>query len=140
MCHQTCQNSLTLEAPLDIPTGCYQVTSLRLRPLVLPETSPRGSGRSAPQQLCLQYVDLTDCQALEDGGIKALVRGCPQLTHLFLRRCLRITDGAVKCIASYCVMLRELSISDCLQVRVYPLLLRGDTGLVLPKMMKNGSF
>lgn len=68
-------------------------------------------------QLYLQYVDLTDCQALEDCGIKALARACPQLTHLFLRRCVRLTDVALKCVASYCVVLRELSISDCVQAR-----------------------
>lgn len=109
-------------------TGCFQVTSVRFRPAVpaggvaLSECPGRGesdsslSGRGVPRQLYLQYVDLTDCQALEDAGVKALARGCPQLTHLFLRRCLRITDTAVKSVASYCVMLRELSISDCLQV------------------------
>lgn len=109
---------------LDV-TGCYQVTSVRPRlggpgPEVAPESLGRSltssSGVVGGGQLYLQYVDLTDCQALEDSGIKALARACPQLTHLFLRRCVRLTDAALKCVASYCVVLRELSISDCVQV------------------------
>lgn len=102
---------------LDV-TGCYQVTSIRPRHGAnlevnesLGSLTPSGGG-----QLYLQYVDLTDCQALEDSGLKALARACPQLTHLFLRRCVRLTDAALKCVASYCVVLRELSISDCVQV------------------------
>lgn len=111
---------------LDV-TGCYQVTSVRPRPGGGgPEVAPAPSCPLPPVvvagggQLYLQYVDLTDCQALEDCGIKALARACPQLTHLFLRRCVRLTDVALKCVASYCVVLRELSISDCVQARDPP--------------------
>lgn len=106
---------------LDV-TGCYQVTSVRPRPggggpaEVAPAPSCPLPPVAGGGQLYLQYVDLTDCQALEDCGIKALARACPQLTHLFLRRCVRLTDVALKCVASYCVVLRELSISDCVQV------------------------
>ncbi|XP_013790282.1 F-box/LRR-repeat protein 7-like [Limulus polyphemus] len=101
-------------------TGCCHVTSVEPRQTTVPVPEPAGSKPdSLPvcvRQLYLQYVDLTDCQALEDSGLKAFVRNCPQLTHLFLRRCVQLTDVAVKYIASYCVMLRELSVSDCLQV------------------------
>lgn len=101
---------------LDI-TGCYQITNIQ------PSSSSSASQESEAvlpasltRQLYIQYLDLTDCQLLDDNGLKTIVRNCPQLTHLYLRRCVQITDAGVKHVASYCVALRELSVSDCLQV------------------------
>ena len=41
--------------------------------------------------LNLQFLDLTDCQSLEDSGLKMILEACPQLLYLFLRRCQGIT-------------------------------------------------
>ncbi|KAK6639342.1 hypothetical protein RUM43_007614 [Polyplax serrata] len=45
-----------------------------------------------PPKLLLQYLDLTDCSAVDDSGLKIIVRNCPQLVYLYLRRCVQITD------------------------------------------------
>lgn len=32
-----------------------------------------------------------DCSAVDDGGLRVIVRNCPQLVYLYLRRCIKIT-------------------------------------------------
>lgn len=49
------------------------------------------SGPESPSRLQLQYLDLTDCIALQDNGLRIVVRNCPQLAYLYLRRCIQIT-------------------------------------------------
>lgn len=49
------------------------------------------SGIEPPRRLHLQYLDLTDCPALENAGLKVIVRNNPQLAYLYLRRCVQIT-------------------------------------------------
>lgn len=44
-----------------------------------------------PRRLLLQYLDLTDCIAIDDIGLKIVVKNCPQLVFLYLRRCVQIT-------------------------------------------------
>lgn len=44
-----------------------------------------------PRRLLLQYLDLTDCMAIDDMGLKIVVKNCPQLVYLYLRRCIQIT-------------------------------------------------
>ncbi|KAE8746739.1 hypothetical protein FOCC_FOCC006487 [Frankliniella occidentalis] len=61
-------------------TGCTGVTTLAVTP-----------GPEPPRRLQLQYLDLTDCEALEDAGLRVVVRNCPQLVYLYLRRCINIT-------------------------------------------------
>ncbi|XP_071531571.1 uncharacterized protein Fbxl7 isoform X1 [Panulirus ornatus] len=95
---------------LDV-TGCHQITCIHLTQQGTVEPEPMHS-----RQLYLQYLDMTDCYALEDQGLKVIVKNCPQLLHLYLRRCINITDTGVKHIASYCLMLREVSVSDCVQI------------------------
>ncbi|XP_068237879.1 F-box/LRR-repeat protein 7 isoform X1 [Palaemon carinicauda] len=95
---------------LDV-TGCHQITCIHLTQQGAMEPEPMHS-----RQLYLQYLDMTDCYALEDQGLKVIVKNCPQLLHLYLRRCHNITDTGVKHIASYCLMLREVSVSDCVQI------------------------
>ena len=48
-------------------------------------------GPDPPRRLLLQYLDLTDCEAVEDQGLRVIVRNCPQLMYLYLRRCIHIT-------------------------------------------------
>ncbi|XP_045132159.1 F-box/LRR-repeat protein 7-like isoform X3 [Portunus trituberculatus] len=95
---------------LDV-TGCHQITCIHLTQQGTVEPEPLHS-----RQLYLQYLDMTDCYALEDQGLKVIVKNCPQLLHLYLRRCINITDMGVKHMASYCLMLREVSVSDCVQI------------------------
>ncbi|KAK9508837.1 hypothetical protein O3M35_006298 [Rhynocoris fuscipes] len=89
---------------LDI-TGCVKISCVSVTP-----------GPEPPRRLLLQYLDLTDCSAVDDGGLRVIVRNCPQLVYLYLRRCIKITDAGIKFVPSFCSGLRELSVSDCIQV------------------------
>lgn len=60
--------------------GCTQVTTINF-----------AGGCDPPRRLQLQYLDLTDCGAIDDEGLQTIVRNCPQLLYLYLRRCLHIT-------------------------------------------------
>ncbi|OWR41486.1 F-box/LRR-repeat protein 7 [Danaus plexippus] len=60
----------------------------------------------------IEYIDLTDCTAVTDAGLCALLHTCPSLQYLYLRRCTLVTDAGVRWIPSYCA-LKELSVSDC---------------------------
>uniref|UniRef100_A0A146LBE7 F-box/LRR-repeat protein 7 n=2 Tax=Lygus hesperus TaxID=30085 RepID=A0A146LBE7_LYGHE len=86
-------------------TGCVKISCVSVTP-----------GPEPPRRLLLQYLDLTDCAAVDDGGLRVIVRNCPQLVYLYLRRCTKITDAGIKFIPSFCSGLRELSVSDCMQV------------------------
>lgn len=86
-------------------TGCVQISCVSVTP-----------GPEPPRRLLLQYLDLTDCSAVDDGGLRVIVRNCPQLVYLYLRRCIKITDAGIKFVPSFCSGLRELSVSDCAQV------------------------
>lgn len=66
--------------------GCHQITCIHLTQQGNVEPEPMHS-----RQLYLQYLDMTDCYALEDQGLKVIVKNCPQLLHLYLRRCINIT-------------------------------------------------
>lgn len=60
--------------------GCSQVVSISTHPNL-----------EQPRRLLLQYLDLTDCVVLDDVGLKIVVKNCPQLVYLYLRRCIKIT-------------------------------------------------
>lgn len=68
-------------------TGCAAVTTLSVAP---------GPGPEPPRRLLLQYLDLTDCEAVQDAGLRVIVRNCPQLVYLYLRRCVNITGVCVR--------------------------------------------
>jgi hypothetical protein len=63
--------------------GCTRISCISVTP-----------GPEPPRRLLLQYLDLTDCHAVEDGGLRVIVRNCPQLAYLYLRRCVQITGEA----------------------------------------------
>lgn len=88
---------------LDI-TGCSQISCINV------------NGTDGPRKLLLQYVDLTDCAALDDNGLRLIVKNCPLLIYFYLRRCMLLTDTSLKNISKYCIALKELSVSDCLNV------------------------
>ncbi|XP_067133603.1 F-box/LRR-repeat protein 7-like [Centruroides vittatus] len=100
---------------LDV-TGCFRITAIQSLSRIRQNDSGSDTESLLPVGLYLQYLDLTDCHCIDDAGLEATVRHCPQLTHLYLRRCVQITDAGIKYVASYCSAMRELSISDCLQI------------------------
>lgn len=63
-----------------VVTGCIQISCISVTP-----------GPEPPRRLLLQYLDLTDCAAVDDGGLRVIVRNCPHLVYLYLRRCVKIT-------------------------------------------------
>lgn len=63
-----------------ISIGCSKITTINFVP-----------GFDPPRRLLLQYLDLTDCCAIGDDGLKVIVRNCPQLLYLYLRRCMQIS-------------------------------------------------
>lgn len=67
---------------LDV-TGCVLVTTISLK--------HTNGFNSAARRLLLQYLDLTDCAAITNDGLKTIVKNCPQLVYLYLRRCDQIT-------------------------------------------------
>ncbi|CAG9759896.1 unnamed protein product [Ceutorhynchus assimilis] len=68
------------------------------------------------RRMQLQYLDLTDCVAIQDIGLRIIVQNCPLLAFLYLRRCFNITDAGLKYVPSFCSGLRELSVSDCSKI------------------------
>ena len=49
--------------------------------------------RQRPGGLQLQYLDISDCPAVDDTSVRLAVENCTQLQYLFLRRCANITGG-----------------------------------------------
>lgn len=65
----------------------------------------------------IRYLDLSDCNQLDDYNLKYFLKFCGQrLTHLYLRRCTSLSDQSAKCITTYCPSLKELSLSYCPQL------------------------
>lgn len=89
---------------LDV-TGCPQISCISL-----------NAGMDSPRKLLLQYLDLTDCAALDDMGLKIIVKNCPLLIYLYLRRCVQLTDMSLKYLPKFCIALKELSVSDCMNI------------------------
>lgn len=65
-----------------IQIGCAIITHLDTHPSLEEQMNRR---------LLLQYLDLTDCTAITDNGLKIIVKNCPQLIFVYLRRCIQIT-------------------------------------------------
>ncbi|RZB94392.1 F-box-like domain containing protein [Asbolus verrucosus] len=104
---------------LDV-TGCVKISCISINP-----------GPDSSRRLQLQYLDFTDCSALQDSGLRVIVHNCPQLTHLYLRRCVQITDAGLKFVPSFCTDLKELSVSDCINITDFGLYELGKLGPVL---------
>ena len=71
--------------------------------------------------LRLRHLDMSDCVAFDDLGLRVVGLSCNLLESLYLRRCNRVTDVGVKHVAQHCSHLKELSVSDCYKVRDFSL-------------------
>ena len=73
--------------------GCPLVSTIKFEvPEPTPATAALGGVPPAPSRsLYLRYLDLTDCTRLMDAGLHIIVKNCPHLQQLFLRRCVNIT-------------------------------------------------
>jgi len=67
-------------------TGCAQVTCISLTPEANMAAVTYG------HQLCLRYVDMSDCCRLDDAGLQLVVTYCPAIVQLYVRRCPLVTD------------------------------------------------
>ncbi|XP_065362445.1 F-box/LRR-repeat protein 7 [Calliphora vicina] len=112
---QTCVN-VSNQALVDVLTKCTNVQHLDVTGCTQINTITPNPNLEPPRRLLLQYLDLTDCTALDDVGLKIVVKNCPQLVYLYLRRCIQITDAGLKFVPSFCIALKELSVSDCLNI------------------------
>ncbi|CAH0562173.1 unnamed protein product [Brassicogethes aeneus] len=105
--------TVTNNALFEIATRCANLQHLDVSGCIKISCISINSGPEPPRRLQLQYLDLTDCIALQDSGLEVIVHNCPQLAYFYLRRCMQITDAGLKFVPSFCHGLRELSVSDC---------------------------
>ena len=110
----------------DILLNCHTLTHLDtngctcVNSISAPVANGFGLGHHG-SFLQLRYLDLSDCVAFDDLGMRVVGLSCGLLENLYLRRCNRVTDVGVKHIAQHCVHLKELSVSDCYKVRDFSL-------------------
>lgn len=109
-------NSLTNQSMFDIVTKCTNLQHLDVTGCSMISCISLNAGIDTPRKLLLQYLDLTDCGALDDTGLKTIIKNCPLLIYLYLRRCCMLTDMSLKYLPKFCIALKELSVSDCLNV------------------------
>ena len=105
--------SVTNGGVLDLTSRCHHLNHLDVSGCPMVSAVSVTSGVGANKHLGIQYLDLSDCQHVDDTSLRLVVESCPQLQYLYLRRCSQITDAALRSISSYCLLLRELSVSDC---------------------------
>ena len=105
-CHNLCFIDLT---------GCSCVNSI----FCLSNNGFSTGNRSSFLQL--KHLNLSDCVAFDDLGLRTVGLCCGLLETLYLRRCNRVTDVGIKHVANHCLMLKELSVSDCYKVRDFSL-------------------
>ncbi|CAH1103349.1 unnamed protein product [Psylliodes chrysocephalus] len=109
---QGCTN-LTNSVIFEIATRCTSLQHLDITGCTKISCISINNGLQSTRRLQLQYLDLSDCVALQDSGLLVIVRNSPLLAYLYLRRCVQITDAGLKYVPSFCSGLRELSVSDC---------------------------
>ncbi|XP_060516149.1 F-box/LRR-repeat protein 7-like [Cylas formicarius] len=112
---QGCPN-ITNNALFEIATRCTNLQHLDLTGCTKISCISLNTLSDPTKRMQLQYLDLTDCVVMQDGGLRIVVQNCPQLAYLYLRRCIQITDAGLKFVPSFCSALRELSVSDCSNV------------------------
>lgn len=110
----------------DILLNCHTLTHLNtsgctcVNSISAPVANGFGLGHHG-SFLQLRHLDLSDCVAFDDLGLRVVGLSCGLLENLYLRRCNRVTDIGVKHIAQHCIHLKELSVSDCYKVRDFSL-------------------
>lgn len=83
--------AITNQSLFEVATKCHNLQHLDLTGCIQISSISSSSGPEPPRRMQLQYLDLTDCPALQDSGLRNIVRNCPQLAYLYLRRCTQIT-------------------------------------------------
>ena len=73
----------------------------------------------------IELLDLSNCERVDDMGLKVLAAGCWNLQTLKLRNCDKVTDVGLVEIARMCPHLREVDLTGCQRVCEY-----GDKSLV----------
>lgn len=86
-----CSAAVTNNALFEIATRCHNLQHLDVSGCIQISCISVIPGPEPPRRLQLQYLDLTDCPSLQDSGLRVIVRNCPQLAYLYLRRCMQIT-------------------------------------------------
>ena len=110
----------------DILLNCHSLTHLDtsgctcVNSLSAPVANGFGMGHHG-SFLQLRHLDLSDCVAFDDLGLRVVGLSCGLLESLYLRRCNRVTDVGIKHVAQHCSHLKELSVSDCYKVRDFSL-------------------
>lgn len=110
----------------DILLNCHTLTHLDasgctcVNSISAPVANGFGLGHHG-SFLQLRFLDLSDCVAFDDLGMRVVGLSCGLLENLYLRRCNRVTDVGVKHVAQHCGHLKELSVSDCYKVRDFSL-------------------
>lgn len=117
---------ITSKGLQDILTKCQNLSSIDLTGCSCVNSifGPMANGFSPGNHssfLQLRYLNLSDCVAFDDLGLRTVGLCCGLLENLYLRRCNRVTDVGIKHIANHCLMLKELSVSDCYKVRDFSL-------------------
>lgn len=110
----------------DILLNCHTLTHLDtsgctcVNSISAPVANGFGLGHHG-SFLQLRHLDISDCVAFDDLGLRVVGLSCGLLESLYLRRCNRITDVGIKHIAQHCSHIKELSVSDCYKVRDFSL-------------------
>lgn len=110
----------------DVLLNCHSLTHLDtsgctcVNSISAPVANGFGLGHHG-SFLQLKHLDLSDCVAFDDLGLRFVGLSCGLLESLYLRRCNRISDVGIKHIAQHCSHLKELSVSDCYKVRDFSL-------------------
>ncbi|XP_033124199.1 F-box/LRR-repeat protein 7-like isoform X2 [Anneissia japonica] len=119
-----CTN-LTNEALFEIVSKCLQLDYLDISgcPHItcfnLSSEAASESCQLQGQSLRLRHLDMSNCAALDDKGLRTVGLNCPGLQNLYLRRCQRITDEGLKEIANCCSVLKEISVIECRRITDY---------------------
>lgn len=92
-------------------SGCSNITCVSLANSILARAPAHYL-----HQVYLLYLDMSDCNLLDDRGLQILALHCSRLQFLYLRRCNLITDAGIQHVATNCTELKDLSISDCYNV------------------------
>lgn len=110
---------LMLKRGLVTDQNIAQLLSDKIRVLDLRDCDISDNALLEIAKVCC-YLQNIDLNALKDSrtnitsqGLVTLVRGCPNLQVVYLRRCVNVTDEAIVQLSKCCRYLRELNIGGC---------------------------
>jgi len=96
--------------------GCSRVSCVSVNEDVT--TSSLSSG-----QVHLSYLDMSDCEQLNDCRLHQIVSCCRRLRCLYVRRCSLITDRSLQSVATHCLAVTDISVAQCARIT--------DAGIIL---------